>query len=67
MDHFLDAILRRAEHSRRRDDLQSLAISHPVVRLIDCEHQCMPGDYPLWCVKCRVGCSGRLQGGFVLI
>jgi len=67
MEQFLDAILRRANNSRRQDDSQSLAISHPVAQLIDGEHQFLPGDYLLWCVQCRVGCSERLQGGCVLI
>jgi hypothetical protein len=67
MEEFLDAILRRANHSRRRDDSQSLAISHPVARLLDSEHQFLPGGCWLWRVKCRVSYSTRLQGGYVLI
>jgi len=67
MEQFLDAILRRANNSRRRDDLQSLAILQPVAQLIDGEYQFLPGDYPLWHVQCQVGCSERLQGGCILI
>jgi len=52
---------------RQRLDSQSLAISHSVAQLIDGEHQFFPGDYPLWCIQCWVGCSERLQGGCVLI
>jgi len=67
MEQFLDAILCHANNSRRWDDLQSLAILHPVAQLIDGKHQFLPGDYLLWCVQCRVGCSERLQGICILI